>query len=453
VTASATAGAREGAIGRVLAELDRDEVGRELHGFIQELQPFCRSITGQGVRDSLARIAERIPLEVQEIPTGTQVLDWEVPREWNLRDAWIRDPSGRKIVDLRDSSLHVMGYSVPVHRTVSLAELRPHLHSDPARPEWIPYRTSYYREDWGFCLPHRLVEGLGEGRYEVRIDATLEPGHLTLGECYLPGDTDDEVLVSCHCCHPTLCNDNLSGMAVATWLARVLGPTPRRYAYRFVFVPVTIGAITWLALNREAAARIRHGLVLAGIGDAGPSTYKRSRQGDAAVDRAMAHVLKHAGDHTILDFSPYGYDERQYCSPGFDLPVGCLMRTPWGQYPEYHTSADDLAFVRPEQLGDSLFKCLATFEVLEEDRTLVNLNPYGEPQLGRRGLFGALGGGSGRKEAEMALLWVLNLSDGRHSLLTIAERSGLPFPAVSRAARLLEQHGLLAPAHAPESTP
>jgi aminopeptidase-like protein len=435
--------AEPGAVRRLIEGFDAETTGRELHAFVRELQPHCRSITGQGLRDSLEAVRRRIPMEIREVPTGTRVLDWEVPREWNLHDAWIRDPHGRRIVQSQDSCLHVMSYSVPVHRTLSLQELEPHLHSIPARPDWIPYRTSYYQEDWGFCVPHRLVESLPEGEYEVRIDATLGAGHLTFGECLLPGESREEVLLSCHCCHPVLCNDNLSGMAVATWLAALLGETPRRYTYRFLFVPVTIGAITWLALNRETTHRIQHGLVLAGVGDAGHSTYKRSRRGDATIDRAVEHVLRHMGAHEIMDFVPYGYDERQYCSPGFDLPVGCLMRTPWGRYPEYHTSADDPDFVRPESLADTLIKCLSVVEVLEENGIFRNTSPHGEPQLGRRGLFGALGGEARRKDAEMALLWVLNLSDGYHSLLGIAERSGLPFAAVARAARLLVEHGLL----------
>jgi aminopeptidase-like protein len=434
---------RGGEVGRLLGGLDRETLGRQLHEFVCHLQPLPRSITGDGVRRSLEAIRQRIPLEIHEVPTGTRVLDWEVPPEWNIREAWIRDASGRTVVDFTDSSLHVMGYSVPVRRTMTLGELKPHLHSLPERPDWIPYRTSYYREDWGFCLPHRLLETLPEGQYEVFIDSTLGPGHLTWGECFLPSEGREEVLFSAHCCHPALCNDNLSGMAVATWLAALLQEVPRRYSYRFVFAPVTIGAIAWLALNPEAAAHVRHGLVLAGVGDAGPTTYKRSRSGTSVMDRAVEHVLKHQGQHQVLDFSPYGYDERQYCSPGFDLPVGCLMRTPCGQYPEYHTSADDPGFVHPEALADSLFKCLSVIEILEEDGRYQNTSPFGEPQLGRRGLFGALGGDARRKEKEMALLWVLNLSDGRHSLLDIAERSGLQFSAVVGASALLLSHGLL----------
>ena len=421
--------------------------GSELHDLVEELYPICRSITGDGVRETLRRIGGRIPLEIREVPTGTEVLDWTVPREWNLREAWIRGPGGERVVDFADHNLHVVSYSVPVHRTMTLEELRPHLHSLPDRPDAIPYRTSYYAEDWGFCLRHRTLEGLREGEYEVLIDSTFEDGSLTYGECFLPGDAQDEVLVSAHCCHPSLANDNLSGLAVATALARELGGRcDRRYSYRFVFIPGTIGSITWLARNEDGAvSRIRHGLVLTGVGDAGPLTYKRSRRGGAEIDRAAEHVLTHRASPEaprIRDFSPYGYDERQYCSPGFDLPVGCLMRTPHGTYPEYHTSDDDPDFVRPESLEGSLEACLEIVEVLEGNGIYRNLSPRGEPQLGRRGLYRNTGGQE-LPGFEEALLWVLAYSDGRHSLLDVADRSGLRFRQVRPAADALVESGLL----------
>ena len=419
------------------------DVGAAMHRLMTELYPVCRSITGDGVRATLRRIAELIPLEVREVPSGTQVFDWTVPREWNVRDAWVKDARGERVIDFRRSTLHLVSYSVPVRRRMSLAELRPHLHTLPDRPDAIPYRTAYYADAWGFCLAHRDLLALEEGTYEVCIDATLEPGHLTYGECVLPGETDDEVLLSCHCCHPSLCNDNLSGVVLGVQLARHLASLPRRrFTYRVLFAPVTIGAITWLWANEARVSRIRHGLVLSGVGDPGGFTYKRSRRGDAAVDRAVAHVLAHAGDpHRVVDFSPYGYDERQYGSPGFDLPVGCLMRTPHGEYPEYHTSDDDLAFVRPEALAGALATTLRVLDVLERDRRLRNLVARGEPQLGRRGLYPA---GDDATARLMALLWTLNLSDGEHSLLAIAERAAVPFATIADAAALLRAHGLLA---------
>ncbi len=423
------------------------QVGREMHALIAELYPLCRSITGDGVRETLRRLQAFVPLEQHEVPTGTAVLDWTVPKEWNIRDAYVKNSRGERIVDFRRSNLHVLNYSVPVHRTVSLQELKAHCFSLPDHPDWIPYRTSYYKEAWGFCLPHRQLEALVEGEYEVRIDSTLAPGHLTYGELVLPGETTEEILISCHICHPSLCNDNLSGVVVATFLARRLqeAAAPRRHTYRFLFIPGTIGSITWLARNEDVVPHIQHGLVLASVGDPGHLHYKRSRRGDAVIDQAVAHVLRHSSrPFALANFTPYGYDERQYCSPGYDLAVGCLSRTPFAQYAEYHTSADNLDFVRPEALGDSLATVLAVFAVLEGNKTYVSRNPKGEPQLGRRGLYGAIGGPSEERVDEMAMLWVLNLSDGRHTLLDIAERSGLAFSAVQRAANLLLAHDLLA---------
>ncbi|WP_235994880.1 DUF4910 domain-containing protein [Nonomuraea montanisoli] len=414
-----------------------------MHALVERLYPICRSITGDGVRQTLAVIGERLALDVTEVPTGTQVLDWTVPKEWNIRDAYVKDPSGRRVVDFRASNLHVVGYSVPVSGVFTLEELRPRLHTLPEQPSLVPYRTSYYAETWGFCLSQDVLDGLGEGPYEVRVDSTLADGSLTIAEHVLPGELPDEVVISCHVCHPSLANDNLAGVAVATALAGRLAAMPtRRHTYRFLFMPGTIGAITWLALNRDRVGLVRHGLTLACAGDRGPLTYKRSRRGDAGIDRAVTHVL---GDrpHTVLDFSPYGYDERQFCSPGFNLPFGGLTRTPYAGYPEYHTSADDPGFVTPEAMADTLDVLWRVVGVLEGERTYLNLSPYGEPQLGRRGLYGSLGGRSDTKQAQMAMLWVLNLSDGDHSLLDIAERSALPFEAVETAARALATAGLV----------
>jgi aminopeptidase-like protein len=415
-----------------------------MHELITELYPVCRSITGDGFRRTLRRLGEIVPITLTEVPSGTPVFDWMVPKEWNIREAWIADATGRRVVDFRNHSLHVVNYSVPVRARMPLSELRAKLHTLPDQPDLIPYRTTYYAEGWGFCLSQRQLDALPEGEYEVCIDATLEPGHLTYGECVLPGETDAEILISVHSCHPSLANDNLSGMAIAVALAEHLRSAPRKHTFRFLFIPGTIGSITWLARNEGLASRIRHGLVLSCLGDAGPSTYKRSRRGDALVDRAAAHVLRQAGPHALLDFIPYGYDERQYCSPGFNLAVGCLTRTPNGKFPEYHTSADNLDFVRPDSLEDSLDKCLAIIEILERDGVYLNLSPKCEPQLGRRGLYRATGGKQ-LPGFEMALLWVLNLSDGRHTLLEIAERAGISFGAVHGAAMALEGVGLLQP--------
>ena len=467
---------------QALADLDRHAAGRSMMDLAGELYLIPRSLTGDGVRATLERINRRLPLEVHELPTGTPVLDWTVPREWNPREAWIRDPAGRKVVDFVDHNLHLVGYSAPAHRKMTLDELRPHLHSLPEQPDLIPYRTSYYEETWGFCLPHRLFESLPDGEYEVFIDASLEDGSMTWGECLLPGATAEEVLISSHVCHPQLANDNLSGIAVAVHLAEALARVPeRRYSYRFLFAPGSIGAIAWLARNRDRLDAFRHGLIAANLGDAGAFHYKKSRHGDREIDRAVAAALASLGEDLVTeDFFPFGYDERQYCSPGFDLPVGVLTRTPWGQYPEYHTSADDPSFISAEALAGSLAAYLATAAVLEErlfarahpptaaedgqrsaartgpdapssqarslrtagGRRYRNLEPFGEPQLGRRGLYGGLGG-AGRRDFEIAMLWVLNQSDGEHSLGDIAERSGLPPGVVGEAAEALREAGLL----------
>jgi aminopeptidase-like protein len=430
---------------RRIDELDGPALGAEMHGAVRDLYPICRSITGDGLRRSL-RILQRIaPLVLREVPTGTPAFDWVVPREWNLRAARLTGPEGDVVADADRLNLHVLNYSTPYRGKVPLEELEKHLHSLPEQPSLVPYRTSYYKEDWGFCLSHEQRTRLRPGDYEVLIDTTLAPGSLTYGELVVPGASPNEVLISAHCCHPSLANDNLSGMVLAATLARVLAGPVLRYTYRFLFVPGTIGSITWLALNEERARHISHGLVVACVGDAGRFTYKRSRRGDAEVDRAVAHVLAHCGeDHEIRDFTPYGYDERQYCSPGFDLPVGSLTRTPHGEYPEYHTSGDNPDLVRPDRLVESLRRYLEVVEVLEGNHTYLNMNPKCEPQLGKRGLYGSVGGRSHAVASQMAMLWVLSLSDGTRTLLDVAERSRLPFAEVRRAARALEAAGLLA---------
>ena len=413
--------------------------------FIAEAYPICRSITGEGVRRTLGMIRERVPLEVYEVPTGTPVFDWTVPKEWNIREAWIKDPAGCKVVDFQDSNLHVLNYSVPVHAKLPLAELKPHLFSLPDKPDLIPYRTSYYKEAWGFCLSHNQLQSLPDGEYEVRIDSTLADGSLSYGELFLPGETEREVLFSTHTCHPSLCNDNLSGIAVMTWLVSELRERPRRrYSYRFLFIPGTIGSITWLARNEERVGRIAHGLVAANLGDSGTFHYKRSRRGIAKIDRAVLAVLQASDEEPATEFFvPFGYDERQYCSPGFNLPVGSLTRTPWGRYPEYHTSADNLDFISAEALEGSLRTYLAVVDLLEGNRRYLNLNPKCEPQLGRRGLYRTIGGDDAGRARELALLWVLSLSDGHYDLLDIAERSGTSFEAIRTAADALLEADLL----------
>jgi aminopeptidase-like protein len=421
----------------------RVDAGLEMHRLAARLFPICRSLTGEGVRQSLRILRDYVPLQISEVPSGTSVFDWVVPKEWNIADAYVANARGQRVIDFRQHTLHVVQYSVPVRTRMTREALLPHLHSRPDRPNAIPYRTSYYRETWGFCLADRDLQRLESGEYDVVIDSSLRDGSLTYGDLYLPGEEPGEVLFHAHVCHPSMANDNLSGMVVAAFLARRVASRRRRLSYRFVFLPGTIGPIAWLARHEDVAQRIRHGLVLTGVGDRGAFTYKRSRRGNAPIDRAMQHLLQYSSDGAkVCDFEPYGYDERQYCSPGFDLPVGCLMRSVHGSYPEYHTSEDDLDFISPASLSETLDLCERLVDLLERDRVCVNLSPRGEPQLGRRGLYRPTGGTAIDAE-HMALLWVLNQSDGTRSIFDIAERARLPFHLVESAATRLEAAGLL----------
>jgi aminopeptidase-like protein len=419
--------------------------GEEAYRLIERLYPICRSITGNGLRQTLAIVGEHIPLSVTEVPSGTKVLDWVVPDEWNVRDAYVADASGRRVVDFRRSNLHVVNYSEPVKARMSLDELRPRLHSLADRPDSVPYRTSYYERTWGFCLSQRELDAMGPGEFDVVIDSTLERGALTYGEALVPGKTDDEILIVTHACHPSLCDDNLSGISVATLLARgLLAAPPMQHSVRFLFAPGTIGSIAWLARNIESHARIRAGLTLTCLGDAYPFTFKRTLAGDTLIDRAVTHALATSGQpYEVIDYFPYGYDERQFNSPGFRLPVGSLMRGRHGQFPEYHTSNDDLEFVSADRLAESLELLARIVAVVDRgDRRLRNTAPYGEPQLGTRGLYRALGG-TAIPDAQLVMLWLLTLCDGEHSLLDVAIRAGVDFQAVTAMAAVLAEHGLL----------
>ena len=426
-------------------QTNREDVQNKLYSLIEKLYPICRSITGDGVRETLQIIGEIIPLNVIEVQTGLQVFDWEIPREWNIKDAYILDEEGNKIVDFKESNLHVLNYSAPINKTVDLNELKEHLFSIPEQPDVIPYRTSYFKENWGFCIQHSKLIELKEGKYRVVVDSSLENGSLTYGEYFIQGQTDEEILISTHICHPSLCNDNLSGISISSYLASFIRHINTRYSYRFVFLPATIGAITWLKNNENSVYKIKHGLVAALLGDSGGFNYKKSRQDSADIDKAVTYCLEknHKGKYAIHDFSPYGYDERQYCSPGFNLPVGCLMRSVFGTFPEYHTSADNLQFVKKEKLWESLQTFLEVFNVLEYNYKYINLNPKCEPLLGKRGLYDSTGGASHSKDMQMAILWVLNYSDGEHDLLEIAQKSNIAFEIINEAAEKLLKFDLL----------
>jgi aminopeptidase-like protein len=412
--------------------------------FIKELYPICRSITGNGVRETLNLINRHIPLKIHEVPTGTKVLDWEIPKEWNIRDAYVKDSAGKKIIDFKQLNLHVLNYSTPIRAKMSLAELKPHLFSIPDKPSLIPYRTSYYAENWGFCISHDQLTSLHDDLYDVVIDTDLSTGNLTYAEYYLKGKTREEVLISTHICHPSLCNDNLSGIAVCTYLASALSKTRPHYSYRFLFIPGTIGAIAWLALNENGLKHIKYGLVTSLLGIDSIFTYKRSRIGNAGIDRIVEHVLSLQDiQYKIIDFIPYGYDERQFCSPGYNLPVGNLTRVPFGEYPEYHTSADNFDLISDKALNDSLAVFHEVIRHIEADRKFINQYPKGEPRLGKRGLYDNIGGRNDSKILQLAFLWVLNYSDGEHSLTDIAMLSGLDLSIILEATDMLKEKQLI----------
>lgn len=432
---------------------DLAALGERLHARMAALYPLPRSLTGPGVRATLDLLEQGLDgaatLERHEVPTGTRAHDWTITDEWALRRAWITDTAtGRVVVDTDVHTLHVVGYSVPVRTTLSRDELLPHLHTLPDRPGAIPYRTSYYHRTWGFCLTQHQLDGLGEGPFEVVVDADLGPGHMTYGEILLPatepppdGEEAGEVLLSAHLCHPSLANDNLSGLVLITELVRLLAAVPRRHAYRVVLAPGTVGAVLWLSRNADVLPRIRHGLVLTGLGGPGALVYKRTRRGDRAVDAAVSHVVRRR-DGEVRDYSPWGYDERQYNALGFDLPVGRLSRTPHNEYAEYHTSDDDLGHVTPAELTDALVALVEVVDVLENDARPRNLAPYGEPQLGTRGIYPTTGGRAA-SDAVMAMLWTLAYADGETSLLDVAARADLDFAAIRTAAATLSGADLL----------
>ena len=419
-------------------------IGEDMFALAERLFPICRSITGNGVRETLAIIKEHIPIDVHEVPSNTKVFDWIVPREWNIREAYIKNEQGERIIDFKNSNLHVVNYSTPVNKKLTLTELKEHLFTIPENPDWIPYRTSYYDDVWGFCLTHNQMEAMEEGTYEICIDSDLTDGHLTYGEYLIKGESNEEILLSAHICHPSLANDNLSGIAVLVEIAKYLNSISHHYTYRLIFAPGTIGSITWLARNEDKIKQIKHGLVISCVGDAGSFTYKCSRQKGVEINNVVSYVLKNSKlPHIVENFSPYGYDERQYCSPGINLNVGLFERSKYGEFPEYHTSADNLNFIQPRCLEESYLVIKKCLDVLDANKIYINPYPKCEPQLGKRGLYNAIGGDQDKATKQLALLWLLNQSDGTNSLLEIAELSGIEFDVIHKAALLLENHSLL----------
>ncbi len=424
----------------------KQKTGQDIYRLLSKLYPINRSITGSGVRQTLKILQDNIPLSVHEVKSGEKVLDWEVPDEWNIRNAYIADSRGNKIIDFEKSNLHVVNYSVAVDTKLSLIELKKRLYTLPDRPDWIPYKTSYYDKTWGFCIAYNDYKKLKDDIYTVVINSTMENGSLTYGEYYLPGKSVDEILISTHICHPSLANDNLSGIAVAAYLAKyVQSLKKRKFSYRFLFVPGTIGALSWLSLNRTKIGNIVWGLVLTGLGDSGNLTYKKSKLGNSEVDASVQRILKDSGkQYKIVDFYPFGYDERQYSAVGFNIPTGLLMRSMHGAYPQYHTSADNLDFVSAKRLGEALKVCRDLINSWEKEKFYSNNFPYGEPQLGKRGIYQAMNDVSVKsKNLQMAILWVLSLSDGKTSLTSIAKRAGNDYKLVSLAAEILQSKKII----------
>ena len=421
---------------------------KELEQYFDRLWPITRSLTGEGNRETLDIIKELVPLlRTTEVKSGTAVYDWKVPPEWQISEAYIKDSKGKTIIDFKDNNLHVLGYSVAVDQTLSFAELRPHLYTLPEQPDLIPYLTSYYQERWGFCLSHNQLEGLDPNEaYTVKIDSSLDySGSMTIGEAVIPGASTQEVLFSTYICHPSLANNELSGPLVAAFLYRELSKLELRYTYRFVFVPETIGSVYLISQHGQRwKEQLVAGFVITCIGDDGPFTYKKSRRGASLPDRIVVNLLAQTEeDYHIVDYFPSGSDERQYCSPGFNLPVGSLMRTMYGKYPEYHTSADDKSFISFEALAASVHKYQQVVDVLEYNRYYVNQAPYGEPQLGKRGLYPTLGSQKAKQHTVAVMMWLLNLADGQHDIVDIAERSGHSFTELIPVVQLLLGHGLL----------
>ncbi|WP_154855393.1 DUF4910 domain-containing protein [Cyclobacterium xiamenense] len=420
----------------------------KIEEYFDRLWPITRSLTGDGNRESLKILSELIDLEITEVPSGTQCFDWNVPPEWNIREAWIKDSKGNKIVDFSENNLHILGYSEPFLGKLSFDELKSHLYTLPDQPDLIPYLTSYYKRRWGFCLTQNQFEKLDPNEiYEVFIDSSLdENGSMTIGEAIIKGSSDEEILFSTYICHPSLASNELSGPLVSAFIYNKLKEQKGlKYTYRFIFVPETIGCIYSLLVKGEYWKKhLKAGFVITCIGDAGKFTYKRSRIGNSLPDRAVESILKQTKtDFNIVDFFPSGSDERQYCSPGFNLPVGSLMRTMYGTYPEYHTSADNKDYVSFEAMEQSVQKYLDVIELIERNEKFINKMPYCEPQLGKRGLYPTLGSQKGTEDSIRAMMWILNLSDGTNDLITISEKSKIAVKDLYAVVDRLIENGIL----------
>jgi len=386
-----------------------------------------------------------MPTDRLVFKTGLKVFDWLIPKEWIVRDAYLIDPNGKKRAEYKVNNLHLIGYSVPFSGRMGLAQLRPQIHSLPGQPDAIPYLTTYYRENWGFCMSDRELQSLPEGEYQVCIDTELVDGHLEIGEAVIKGKSDREVLFSTYLCHPSMANNELSGPLLASFLyERISEMRNLHYTYRFVVQPETIGSIAYLSKRGDwLKEKLDAGFVITCVGDAGLFTYKSSRRGNALCDRVAKLILRDIGEHRLEAFAPFGSDERQYCSPGFNLPVGSLMRTMYGRFPEYHTSLDDKLFISFDAMTKALEAYLKIVSALEGNWVWKTNFPFCEPQLGKRGLYPTLGAQKQRERKVEALMWILNLADGKSDLLEIAERSGCEVEMLISVASEAEVAGLI----------
>ncbi len=433
---------------------DSNEVHQNMYDLARRLFPICRSLTGDGVRQTLSLLKEELPdLTIHEVPTGTSCFDWTVPKEWNIRNASITTPTGEKICSFSEHNLHVVGYSTPVKKTLSLHDLQPHLHSLPSQPDAIPYVTSYYAENWGFCLPHRQRERLPDGQYEVVIDSTLEDGVLNYAELLIPATTpnaQEEILLSTYICHPSMANNELSGPCVTTalgkWIAHLKN---RHYTYRIVFIPETIGSIFYISRHlKQLQQHIKAGFNISCVGDDRAYSYIPTRRGNTLSDRVALHVLKQTVDHFITyTWEDRGSDERQYNAPGVDLPIASLLRSKFGEYPEYHTSLDDLSLISPQGLGGA-FQALKTCLQVLECNVLYTTTVLCEPQLGKRGLYPTMSKKNSVNQEISRMMGLLTYGDGQHDLLSVAEKLNCfvldLLPLFSR----LQEAGLIRPVSA-----
>lgn len=421
------------------------DIGLRLHGWAADLFPVNRSLTGEGVRQTLRYLQGLNPeLTIHSVPSGTTVFDWSVPPEWNVEEAYLEDEQGNRVIDFADHNLHLVGYSEPVDSWLNLEDLQIRLHSIESEPDAIPYVTSYYRRSWGFCLTDRQRKSLEPGKYHAVIDSRLEKGVLNYGDIVIPGDTTEEVFLSTYVCHPSMANNELSGPVVLSAIAQWLKNLPaRRYTYRLVFIPETIGSIVYLSTHLDhLKSNVIAGFNVTCMGDDRCYSYLPSRAGDTLSDRAAQHVLSHIDpDYRSYTWLDRGSDERQYCSPGVDLPIASVMRSKFHAFPEYHTSLDDLSFVTPTGLAggyEALRQCL----YVVENNTIPRATVLCEPQLGKRDMYPAT---SVRGSANSSRLFrdILTYADGEHDLLSIAQLLSQPFPSVCVAAETLRNVDLI----------